>query len=160
MGTMRRTVIQQVSRRLALLALFCLAIAACGPRYESYGVLLWEREGIPYRNADVVPILRVFSRVETVEIELGEESKEFPSRYFHIFPEKEEAAAYSETYAKWRWTYAYSEKSGLPIREQANQKSTAIYKLRENQVIKVLSRAEEMSREGVSFTNVPFLYQQ
>lgn len=148
MGTMRRIAPLPDLRCLMVLALCCLTMAACGPRYESYGVLLWEREGIPYRNADLVPILRMFPRVETVEIELGEESKELPAHYFHIFSEEEEAVAYSETYEQWRWTYAYSEKSGLPVREQANQKSTAIYKLRKNQVIKVLSRAEEMSREG------------
>ena len=138
----------RVMWKVLLCAALCITTGGCGQKYESYGVLIWEHDALPYANGDVVPILREFPKTESVEIEIGGESGEFPAWRFRLFAEESEASSYGEKYDPWRWTYAYSEKNALPIRAEAGQKSDIIYKLETNQVVKVVDRSEEKVQEG------------
>ena len=125
-----------------------LVLGACAPKYEGYGILLWAENDFHYGNGDIIPVIRMFDKTKTVEISIGSETVEFPMWRLRFFRNREEAEISAEDYRAWKWFYAYAEKSGLPVREEADQKSGAIYKLRKNQVVKILMRPVEKSQEG------------
>ena len=133
-----------------LLTLLCGFILACGPRPVGYGVVFWSPEASEFITGDVVPIVKesqindnytLFNRETKVE-EL------YPRWRVLSFEKEQDALEYKADYAPWLASYAYSARRNLPVREESNQEAQALAKLLENQVVKILSRNAEKSREG------------
>ena len=68
---------------------------------------------------------------------------EVPTWRIRLFPDRERAVQGAEEYAPYLNMYAYSERDGLPIREEADQEARRVYKLAEGQLVKVLARGEK-----------------
>ncbi|MBN1836196.1 MAG: SH3 domain-containing protein [Spirochaetales bacterium] len=124
-------------------AAFCLA--ACGSRGIGYGLLLWADPESAFQTGEVLRVVQESSIQETyvVRPEGSRELQELPMWRMRLFPSREEALAAAEIYAEFQGVYGYSERDGLPIREQPEPEARRLYKLRAGELVKVLSRGEE-----------------
>jgi len=137
--------------RLLSLSVVIFSLASCGPRPVGYGVLYWANDESFYKNGEVVPVLKE-SKIRDSYLVAEKEGKskmEIPTWSIRLFRDREEAESFSARYDELKYTYAYSERRALPVREAATQESRVVYKLKEFQVVKVLERGEERQEEGV-----------
>jgi hypothetical protein len=143
---MREAKAQTVCGGLLLL----LGLMSCGPKYAGFGVFLWAERGAVFATGEVVPLVRESSLRKIFEIPsgAGKETHTVPVWRIVSFATRDEADDYAALYAVFRDWYAYSEKKGLPVRETPRQDGSIVYKLDTNEVVKVISRGDEMSTEG------------
>ena len=69
-----------------------------------------------------------------------------------VYAEPEPAAEFARGYADFVNVYAYAARRGLPVRAEASATAGIVYKLREQEVVKVIGRGAEPERVG-SFEN-------
>jgi hypothetical protein len=134
-------------RRLAAAAAgaaLTLTLAACGGRAVGYGLVLWGDPVTSFTTGQVLAVAQESSIQETylVRPEGSRELAEIPSWRVRLYKSREEARVAAEQYAAFRDTYGYSERDGLPIREQAAPEARRVYKLREAQLVKIVSRGD------------------
>ena len=133
---------------LLFFILMLLFFSACTPAYEGYGVLLWSENSNAYKNGEIIKIVSTSKLNESYEI-AGKNDKTtnmIPWWRVEYFKSMKEAKKYAEQYKPYTNMYVYSTKEGIPpVREKiGNADSNKIlYKFRENQVAKVLSRTEK-----------------
>ena len=132
----------------ALLVLATTLFAACGARAAGYGVVLWgDLNGSP-QTGTVVPIVREAPIDSAYLVKVpGEQSpREYPMGRVRLFRKKAEADAFARTYADNLANWAVVMKQDpppLPIRETPMQDGKVVYKLRWQQLVKVVSRSAE-----------------
>ncbi len=129
--------------RTALLLIVLLSCFSCS-RKIGYGVVLWsDQDGL--KNGSRVEILEE-SRIRSsyiVQIKGTKDRFELPTWRVRFFekngPSEDFAAAFDEFIP----VYAYSNKQGLPMREEPSTSSERVYKFREGQEVKVLGKGEK-----------------
>ena len=116
-------------------------ITGCSKRI-GYGVVNWS---IPEHNltaTDIVPIL-VRSNISKVYIaELNEQKIEIPLWQLTFCASKREADDYIKKTSEYRTVYASVKLDGLPLRSNPDNTGKQVYRLRENQIVKVLWKGE------------------
>ena len=116
-------------------------ITGCSKKI-GYGVVNWS---IPEHNltaTDVVPIL-VRSNISKVYIaELNKQKIEIPLWQLTFCASKREAHEYIKKTAEYRSVYAVVKLDGLPLRSNPDNTGKQVYRLRENQIVKVLWKGE------------------
>ncbi len=127
-----------------LLLGIALAFSSCA-RNIGYGLVLWAGEGSPVQTGDILPVQQESQVQGTYLIRLPDtkELAELPTWRMRLFDDKEQALRGAEEYAPYLNMYAYSQRDGLPLREEADQEARRVYKLAEAQLVKVLSRGEQ-----------------
>ncbi len=137
--------------RSLLMLTALIFVVSCGSGRIGYGVLYWENEEVEYETADIIALMKE-SKIRKVYLIYdtdGKTKREIPVWSVRFFPDRAGAEDFMHAYRKWKHFYAYSEKRGLPVREDPKQESRTIYKLKENQVVKVVGRNAQISKEGV-----------
>ncbi len=133
-------------KTLFFLLVVCTAacLSSCA-RTIGYGLVVWGKEDGPVQTGEILPIQQESQIQNTYLIRLvgTKELVEVPTWRIRLFPDRERAVQGAEEYAPYLNMYAYSERDGLPIREEADQEARRVYKLAEGQLVKVLSRAEK-----------------
>jgi hypothetical protein len=121
-----------------------LAFSSCA-RNIGYGLVLWAGEESPIQTGEILPVRQESQIQGTYLIRLPgtKELAELPTWRMRLFADKEEALQGAEEYAPYLNMYAYSQRDGLPLREEADQEARRVYKLAEAQLVKVLSRGEQ-----------------
>ncbi|MEL3907185.1 MAG: SH3 domain-containing protein [Treponema sp.] len=118
-----------------------LCAAGCSKKI-GYGVVNWSSPEHNLTANDVVPIL-VRSNISKVYIvELNDEKVEIPLWQLTFCSSKREASAYIKKTAEYRSVYAAVKLDGLPLRSKPDNTGKQIYRLRENQIVKVLWKGE------------------
>ena len=136
-----------MSKKIILTALTLIILTlftSCNRKIGS-GVILWTEENSTIKNGTVVSIYEE-SKIRTTYTvaELGsKETVELDQWRINFFDKEQDAREFAEAYSPYLTSFAFSERQGLPIREAETTDSDRVYKLREGQIIKVLSRAEE-----------------
>jgi hypothetical protein len=127
---------------LGLLGL--LAFAACG-REHDFAVVLWAPPEGPLANGDQVSVARLSEPSGRATVRSGKVkgAVELEAWRLRLAPSRDRLRAEAEAYAPYLSTYAYAQRDGLPLREEPEQEARRLYKLREGQVLKVLSRGEQ-----------------
>ena len=127
-----------------LLLLGLLVLASCG-REQSFAVVLWAPPDGPLANGDQVSVMRLSeqSGLATVRSRQVKGSVELEAWRLRLASSRDQLRAEAEAYAPYVSTFAYAQRDGLPLREDPEQEARRVYKLREGQVLKVLSRGEE-----------------
>jgi hypothetical protein len=131
---------------LAVLPL--LLLASCGVRAVGYGVVLWgESIGAP-QSGTVVPIIRESPINSSYLIMVPGENKarEYPMGRIRLFAKKGEAAVFAATYAQSLSSWAVVMKEDpppLPVRETPDPEAKTVYKLRSQQLLKIVSRSAD-----------------
>jgi hypothetical protein len=134
-----------LERLLPLLLIGTALIFNACARNIGYGLVLWAGEESPVQTGEILPIQQESQIQSTYLIRLPgtKEFAEVPTWRVRLFADREEALQGAEEYAPYQDMYAYSQRDGLPIREEANQEARRVYRLAEGQLVKVLSRGEQ-----------------
>ncbi len=132
-----------------LSALIC--VISCGRGRIGYGVLYWENDETEYKTADIISLMKEskIRKVYLIYDKDGKTKKEIPIWSVRYFSDRAGAEDFMHSYSRWKNFFGYSERRGLPVREEPKQESRTIYKLRENQVVKIIGREDEIAKEGV-----------
>ena len=118
-----------------------LLLASCG-REHDFGVVLWAPPGGALANGDQVSVVRLSeeSGKATVRARQVKGVVELEAWRLRLASSRDQLRAQAEAYAPYVSTFAYAQRDGLPLREDPEQEARRVYKLREGQVLKVLSR--------------------
>lgn len=130
---------------LAVTALLILTLFTSCNRKIGNGVILWSPEESNLENGALVHIYEESKIRRTYNVAPPGEKEwvEVDTWRIRFFDKEQEAKKYVESYSPYTNSFAFSERQGLPIREAETTDSDRVYKLREGQEIKVLSRADE-----------------
>ncbi|SIP96795.1 hypothetical protein SAMN05920897_10223 [Alkalispirochaeta americana] len=134
----------------SLLALWgsLFVLASCSPRIVGYAVVLWPEPGSAFSAGDILPVTETSRIQNTVTVQAAGEAHALDMNRITFFDEKEPAESFSEDFEPWKDTYARSLRTALPVRAMPDRTTTRLYRLRDGEVIKILSRTEEMSNEA------------
>lgn len=124
--------------------IFCLVLTDCSGRL-GYGVVTWSLPEYNLSAGDIVPVY-VRSNIGKVYIaaadEKTDERLEIPLWQLDFFESKRAAAALQRRLSARRFEYAYVKLDGLPMRQEPDNTSRQVYRLKKNQNIKILWRGE------------------
>jgi len=133
---------KRYGRVFLLLTIVLLSTLSCS-RKLGYGVVLWsDQDGL--KTGELTEILEE-SRIRKsyiLQIKGTKERFEIPLWRVRFFEKNSDAEEYAAAYDEFKQVYAYANRQGLPMREKPDASSERVYKLRENQEIKVLGRGE------------------
>jgi Bacterial SH3 domain len=128
---------------LVLLIILMISSISCS-RKLGYGVILWsDQDGLS--TGALTEILEESRIRESYILQIKDTKDRFELpvwrvRFFEKFSDAEEFIA---AYDEYIHVFAYSNKQGLPMREEPSTSSERVYKLRESQEIKILGRGEK-----------------
>jgi hypothetical protein len=147
--------------RAAVFALFpVLAFSACS-KTIGWGVLLWYVEEPAIPSGTVLPVY-VRSNIEQLWIagvpeeyrsDEKEEMVEIPLAHLELAKNKKAAEKRALDFQEYAYTYAETLQDGLPVRDQPENNSRRVYRLRIGEIVKILHRAEGVS--AVSTAGAP-----
>lgn len=126
---------------LALIGLVCFLFSSCS-KILGYSVLLWN---VPEHNLQDGEVVKVFikSNISHVYvIEAASEKIEVPLWQITEPQSKSKAEKTAKIYAEYNHTYASVKLDGLPIRAEAVNTARQVYRLRKDEVIKVLYKGK------------------
>lgn len=128
---------------LLMAALFVSVCTSCS-KIIGYSVVLWTIPERQIADGSVVGVYVKSSISKEYIIRVPDSDEKFSVPLWKLSePEsKKKAAKRAETYAPFAQTYARCVLDGLPIRESSRTVAKQVYRLRKDEVIRVLSRGE------------------
>jgi hypothetical protein len=137
--------------RSALSILVVLAtLSSCGFRDEGYAVILWSDLTDQLKNGSVARVVERSQINDTVTLRLPDSRVDVvldPWR-LRIFESEQEAEAYAEQIAPFGDEFALAARNALPVREEPDRMSSIVYRLREGEEMRILTRSDEPSDEA------------
>jgi hypothetical protein len=131
---------------LSLGSFGCIIVLAAGlfscGGGQGNGLVLWAPQDGALKNGALVRVVRKSETTSVVRSPAVKGTVELESWRLREAGSREKAAAEASAYAPYLSTFAYALRDGLPLREEPDQESRRVYKLREGQVVKVLARGE------------------
>jgi len=128
-----------------LLSITILLFNSCGPRKIGHGVLLWSEEESRLATGTYLWILSE-SRIRDTYTVMTPEDKveiEVPKWRIRFFDKEQEALDYQTGYEPFISYFGVCERAGHAMRAEMTASAERVYKLRENQEVKILRRSEE-----------------
>jgi len=135
-----------------ILILFCsliLSFLSCSAKPIGYAVVLWD-ESEEFETGELLEVMEE-SKIRKTYMVVAEGGKDlrdielFRTRFFEL---KADADVFIRDYQPYFNQFAFSEKDGLPVREEAHQEAKRIYKLKVGQLVKVLKQETELVAIG------------
>lgn len=128
---------------------FILSFLSCSAKPIGYAVVLWD-ESEEFKTGELLEVMEESKIRKTyMVIAKGEKNLRdidtFRTRFFEL---KADADAFIRDYEPHFNQFAFSEKDGLPVREEAHQEAKRVYKLQAGQLVKVLKRETELVAIG------------
>lgn len=135
--------------RLFSLRYLCALCVLCGFYFTScsrmgYGILLWSNEDPEIRSGMVLPVY-IRSNIDNVWVVGVPESShkiEIPLSLFEFVGSKRKAVRRSQEFSEYAAVYAENMQDGLPIRDNPDNGSRRVYRLRPGEIIKILEKTE------------------
>ncbi|AEJ18903.1 SH3 domain-containing protein [Gracilinema caldarium] len=130
-------------------------ISSCSKRL-GWGVVLWDVQNPAIPSGTLVPVY-IKSKIDSVyvigipkEFQIKPEKKtdpvidkkEVPLWQISFFSNRGKAQAFVKEFADYASLYAETLQDGLPIRAEPDNGARRVYRLRQGQVVKILSKAE------------------
>lgn len=133
-------------KHIALIALALIAaisLSSC-KKTIGYSVVLWGDEKNNLTTGEIVKVLVKSNITKTYIIELptSEENKEIPLWQLSEPESKSKAKKTAAIFAEYANTFASVKLDGLPIRAEPINTSKQVYRLRKNEIIRVLFKGE------------------
>ena len=124
-----------------LLIAFGLFFQSCA-KTIGYGVVLWNMPEHRIQDGDIVPVY-VKSNISQVYI-IGAHDKKIEAPLWQITEPVSRKKAYAQAakYAPFRHTYAKVSLDGLPMRAEPLNTAKQVYRLRKNEMVRVLFKGE------------------
>jgi hypothetical protein len=135
----------------AVTAVSLLTVATgCSAGGDGWGVILWSHDESVYPTGSIIPIVNVSQLNSTYDIRVDRRSpvETVPQWRVSLFKRKSQAEGFIEQFAQYADLYAIATLDGLPVRDERNAEAKRTYKLREGEVVKVLSRDMQKSVAG------------
>lgn len=132
---------------ISIIILFAVLFSSCGSKYIGYGVLYIEDSDKNLKSGVVYPVMQESDIRNVYTLEANDEAAGVDvNRSMLSFYEKEtDAAAFTKEYQQWIDLYAVTLLNGLSIREEADDSSERVYKLREGQTVKIIGRDPQIT---------------
>jgi hypothetical protein len=156
------------NRRVYAGALFFLAAFFCGiflscERTLGWGMLLWSTENPDIPSGTVLPVY-IRSNIDQVWVAGipkvyqsagfdGPDKFEIPLLHLELVGGKSAALKRAEKFREYALLYAETLQDGLPVREEPNNSSRRVYRLRTGEIVKVLAKSE--GEPAISTTGDP-----
>jgi len=131
-----------------------LLLSACGFGRMATGVMVWAPDGSRVHNGDLVWIWEQSHIRKTYKIEPTDGGGAFEVDQWRVKPFSGEgdARTFQAAFAPLKDVWAVSGKQGLPVRETADANANRIYRLGDNEEVKVISgngpRVQQGNLEG------------
>ncbi|MDR0403833.1 MAG: SH3 domain-containing protein [Treponema sp.] len=147
--------------RAVVFALFPVLVFSACSKTIGWGVLLWHVEEPAIPPGTVLPVY-VRSNIEQLWIAgvpeayrsvEKEEMVEIPLAHLELLKNKDAAEKRALEFQEYAYTYAETLQDGLPMRDQPENNSRRVYRLKLGEIIKVLRRSEGVS--AISTTGAP-----
>ena len=129
--------------------LFILAIlfaASCGKPTIGYGVLLWSPDENTINTGALVPIYEESLINDTFTIGISkkdtDKTMEIPKWRLKKYDKRQEAESFYEEFKPLKDKMAMIQKDGLPMREEPDNLSDQVYRLRKNQKVKPVDKSD------------------
>ncbi|MDR0475735.1 MAG: SH3 domain-containing protein [Treponema sp.] len=148
---------------LLFLIMFVSLFSSCS-RSLGYGVLLWSTSDPPIPSGTILPVYirSNINQIWVVGIPKQFRNKETKTNKFEIplakltlAGSKKKARRMAEEFAPYSLSYAETLQDGLPIRDNPDNSSRRVYRLRQGEIIKVLSPARGTPAIGGSGDPLP-----
>lgn len=111
--------------------------------------MLWPADDSSAAAGLVYPVIGESDVNGTYTIRLDEERREETAAWrVAFFRERDAADRYAGRFEPWSDSWARSLRTALPVREKDDRTSSSIYRLADGEVVKVLSRHDEVSDEA------------
>ena len=127
-----------------------ILVASCGNRPDAYGVVLWSEAEEGPETSTIVPISetsRAGDRlIYGLESDVG--SREIDSWRVRLFEDLDAAESFRVEYEEFATMFARANVNALPVREREDRLSPIVYRLRDNEEMKILDRSQEQSNEA------------
>jgi hypothetical protein len=135
---------------LLAVGLVLFVVSCQNGRDQQFAVLLWPPEGSGLEPGSVIRASLPQNSEETVRLRPEEDATgEVESFRVRLFQEQSEAERYREEYAQYATVFARAQRQALPIREAPREDdSRVVYRLRENELMKVLGRTDSIEQVG------------
>jgi hypothetical protein len=129
------------------IAFALLVLASCGPRTIAYGVILWGEPSGPASAGAVVSIIEKSESAKSLIFTVsGGNPMQFPEGHVRSFASRADALKFTEGYSPYLTSWALCQKLDappLPIRDVPNTDGRSVYRLRPNQLMKIIGRSAE-----------------
>ena len=138
-------------RRLAVAVALAatVTLSSCSTRLIGHGVVLWSPDESRLETGAMIGITETLRITNTyVYLDAAGTKQEIATWRVRFFEEESEAAAFAERYGEFERIFARVNQNGLPVRNEMSRFSERVYRLQQNEEIKVLDRSEEMQNEG------------
>lgn len=134
-------------------AIICTAIAiaclSCGSKPIGYGIVLWSPDEERLATGNLIPVLEESEIEDTYTLVLNEEENMAVTKWrIEFFDNKKEAEAYADRRSEYLRMIASAKIDGLAVREETDNLTRRLYKLRKSEVVKVIDRSGEKAQIG------------
>ncbi len=139
--------------RLVAVAAVCTAIfASCSGRRIGYGVLLWAPDKSSFKTGQIVTV-KSESKINNTYSIVASGAKspvDLPTWRIKLFSSEKEAVNFSLSYSPMVPLFAKATANGAAIRDNPDASATRVYRLRQDQVVKVISKEpKEVTIDGI-----------
>ena len=120
-----------------------LGLLACGERTIGYALILWPPKDTELKPGTLVPVISESNIHETYTLSPRSDKEDrikVSKPRVRFFSKEQEADEYVKEHEQWLSTFGTAEKNGLPIRQEPDVLSRRVYRLKQGQTVKVLSR--------------------
>lgn len=126
------------------LALSGILIGACSGGDLGTGVVLWSTDDLNASPGELIRVLEENRSTDSYLVQIDDEQPQSVSRFrIALFESHEEAERFAEEFSDVASLYARSRQRALPVRNRPDTDSRAVYRLQEDELVKVLEVAEE-----------------
>lgn len=136
-----------IAASCATIAILTLALGSCS-RLLGWGLLLWSVDDPQIASGTVLPVY-IRSNIDGVWVvgvpnaqKGGKKKIELPLWQLELYGSKRKAAAAAKQFAEFASVYAEASQDGLPIRVEPDNGARRTYRLKQGEIVKVLSRAQ------------------
>ena len=130
------------------IVLVATTFASCGPRIIGHAVVLWPAGGTTVEHGAVVPVIARSDVQNQLVLWDGDIEHRFDSWRVEFFRDDDDAVAFAGRFAPWRTVYGQAARTALPVRERPDRSTATVYRLRNGEIIKIITRADEPSDEA------------
>ncbi|NBB91095.1 MAG: SH3 domain-containing protein [Spirochaetes bacterium] len=133
-----------------VLSVFVSILGACGGGSQGSGVVLWPPDESTLEHGMVVTITDSSDVEGTYTVSTGDDGeRETVAQWrVEVFGSEERARESAAELEEYAGTFATAERQALPVREEADRTSNIVYRLREGERAKVISRSDQPSDEA------------
>lgn len=134
----------RIKTLLLILSFSLFLLTSCSGKL-GYGVILWAPEDSIASTGELVIITDESRLSESYTYKQLESREKFEIEMWRIefFESQREAEDFEAKYSEYNNSYAICNSRGLPIRAEMDSKSVEVYKLRDQQQVKVIGRSDE-----------------